>query len=105
MFEGCKGKKIILFGSGMMFEDYMKKWGNRYRPVFLVDNDENKWNRSRMGIEIKPPKALLEIPVEKQHLIICSFYYKEIEKQLQEMGITNYHIYIQKLEWIVNAEA
>ncbi len=104
MFEGCKGKKIILFGSGMMFEDYMKKWGGRYRPSFLVDNDENKWERSRMGIEIKPPKALLEIPAEKRHLIICSFYYKEIEKQLQEMGIMDYHIYIQKLEWIVDAE-
>lgn len=104
MFEGSKGKKIILFGSGMMFEDYMKKWGNRYRPAFLVDNDENKWERSRMGIEIKPPKAILEIPAEKRHLIICSFYYKEIEKQLQEMGITDYHIYVQKLEWIVRAE-
>ena len=104
MFEGCKGKKIILFGSGMMFEDYMKKWGSRYRPVFLVDNDENKWGRSRMGIEIKSPKALLEISAEKRHLIICSFYYKEIEKQLREMGVTEYRIYVQKLEWIVRAE-
>lgn len=104
MFEGCKGKKIILFGSGMMFEDYMKKWGSRYRPSFLVDNDENKWERSRMGIEIKSPKALLEISAEKRHLIICSFYYKEIEKQLQEMGIMDYHIYIQKLEWIIDTE-
>ena len=104
MFEGCKGKKIILFGSGMMFEDYMKKWGSRYRPVFLVDNDENKRGRSRMGIEIKSPKALLEISAEKRHLIICSFYYKEIEKQLREMGVTEYRIYVQKLEWIVRAE-
>lgn len=105
MFEGSKGKKIILFGSGMMFEDYMKKWGSRYRPFFLVDNDENKWGRSRMGIEIKSPQAIFEIPAEKRHLIICSFYYKEIEKQLQEMGVAEYRIYVQKLEWIVAAEA
>ena len=104
MFEGCKGKKIILFGSGMMFEDYMKKWGSRYRPAFLVDNDENKWGRSRMGIEIREPEKILEIPEEKRHLIICSFYYKEIEKQLREMGITEYRVYVQKLEWIVRAE-
>lgn len=104
MFEGSRGKKIILFGSGMMFEDYMKKWGSRYRPVFLVDNDKNKWGRSRMGIEIKKPEEILEIPKQKRHLIICSFYYKEIEKQLQEMGITEYRIYVQKLEWIVRAE-
>ncbi len=104
MFEGSKGKKIILFGSGMMFEDYMKKWGSRYRPAFLVDNDENKWGRSRMGIEIREPEKILEIPEEKRHLIICSFYYKEIEKQLREMGITEYRVYVQKLEWIVRAE-
>lgn len=104
MFEGSRGKKIILFGSGMMFEDYMKKWGSRYRPVFLVDNDENKWGRSRMGIEIREPDKILEIPEEKRHLIICSFYYKEIEKQLQEMGITEYRVYVQKLEWIIKAE-
>ncbi|MDE7478302.1 MAG: hypothetical protein K2M91_10190, partial [Lachnospiraceae bacterium] len=64
----------------------------------------NKWERSRMGIAIKPPKAILEVPAEKRHLIICSFYYKEIEKQLQEMGIKDYRIYIQKMEWIVEAE-
>ncbi len=104
MFEGSDGKQIILFGSGMMFEDYMKKWSNRYRPAFLVDNDENKWGRSRMGIEIKEPKEILDIPAEKRHLIICSFYYKEIEKQLKEMGVNDYRVYIQKLEWIVEAE-
>lgn len=104
MFEGSKGKKIILFGSGMMFEDYMKKWGSRYRPFFLVDNDENKWGRSRMGIEIKSPRAILEIAEEKRHLIICSFYYKEIEQQLREMGITEYRVYVQKLEWVIRAE-
>ncbi len=29
---------------------------------------------------------------------------KEIEKQLREMGITEYRVYVQKLEWIVRAE-
>lgn len=104
MFEGSSGKEIILFGSGMMFEDYMKKYGGRYRPSFVVDNDENKWGRTRMGIEIRRPEAILEVPENKRHLIICSFYYKEIEKQLEEMGIRDYHIYVQKLEWILEAE-
>lgn len=104
MFEDVKGKKIILFGSGKMFEDYMKKWGARYRPDFLVDNDESKWDRKRMGIEIKPPKAILEIPPEKRRLIICSFYYKEIQKQLEEMGIRDYHVYVQHMEWILKSE-
>ena len=103
-FKDCKGKKIILFGSGMMFEDYMKKYGAKYRPAFLVDNDDSKWEKSRMGIEIRKPEAILEVPENKRKLIICSYYYPEIEKQLKEMGVTDYQIYVQRLEWILEAE-
>ena len=104
MFENVKGKKIILFGAGMMMEDYMKKWGNRYRPDFLVDNDENKWDRQRFGIPIKAPEEILKIPEGKRRLIICSFYYKEIQKQLEQMGIHDYCVYVQHVEWIVKSE-
>lgn len=104
MFEDIDGKKIILFGAGMMFEDYMKKWGSRYRPDFLVDNDENKWERQRMGIPIKSPEEILKVPEKRRRLIICSFYYKEIQKQLDQMGIHDYHVYIQHMEWILKSE-
>ncbi len=104
IFEDCKGKRIILFGAGLMFEDYMSKYGPRYRPSFLVDNDENKWGRSRMGIKIYSPEKILEVPEDKRRVIICSYYYPEIEKQLKEMGIKDYRIYTQHIEWIVNAE-
>lgn len=103
-FKEAKGKKIILFGSGLMFENYMERYGGKYRPDFLVDNDENKWGRSRMGIKIKEPKAILEIPEKKRHLIICSFYYREISRQLEEMGIHDYKVYIQHMEWILKTE-
>lgn len=104
MFEGCRNKEIILFGSGMMFEDYMQKYGGKYKPKFIVDNDKNKWGRKRMGIEIEAPEKLLSIPTEKRHIIICSYYYKEISKQLDEMGITDYKVYVQKVEWILKTE-
>lgn len=104
MFDNVKGKKIILFGAGMMMEDYMKKWGNRYRPEFLVDNDENKWGRQRFGVPIKSPEEIQKIPEGKRRLIICSFYYKEIQKQLEQMGIHDYCVYVQHVEWIVESE-
>lgn len=104
IFKDIKGKQIILFGAGMMFEDYMKKYGDKYHPSFLVDNDKNKWGRSRMGIKIKDPQDILLIPKEKRKLIICSFYYKEIETQLQKMGINDYQVYIQEVEWVIQAE-
>ena len=104
LFDNVKGKKIILFGAGMMMEDYMKKWGNRYRPEFLVDNDENKWGRQRFGVPIKSPEEIQKIPEGKRRLIICSFYYKEIQKQLEQMGIHDYCVYVQHVEWIVESE-
>ncbi len=103
-FEDAKGKQIILFGSGMMFEDYMKKYGDKYHPAFLVDNDENKWGRCRMGLEIRKPEAIHAVPAEKRHLIICSFYYREIAEQLQQMGIPAYKVYVQNPEWIIRTE-
>lgn len=103
-FEDIRGKQIILFGAGMMFEDYMKKYGARYRPAFLVDNDENKWGRSRMGFEIRRPEAILKVPEGKRRLIICSYYYKEIISQLEKMGIHDYKVYVQEPEWIIRTE-
>lgn len=104
MFDAVKGKKLVLFGGGMMFDDYMKKFGRKYKPDFIVDNDKNKWGRFRQGIEIKSPQEILKISPEKRKVIICSAYYPEIEKQLQEMGIMEYSIYIQHIEWITNTE-
>ncbi len=103
-FEGCEGKKIILFGAGMMFDDYMKKWGNKHRPEYVADNDSYKWGRARKGIEIISPADILKIPENKRHIIITSVYYKEIEKQLSNMGINDTHIYVQNIGWIIEAE-
>ena len=104
MFDNVKGRQIILFGAGMMFDDYMLKFGKKYRPEFLVDNDKNKWGRRRQGIDIKSPNEILTISQKKRKVIICSAYYPEIEKQLQEMGIMEYSIYIQHLDWIIDTE-
>ena len=104
MMKGAKGKSIILFGSGLMFEDYMKQYGDKYRPKFLVDNDSNKWGRNRMGIEIKKPEDILSVPESKRHVIICSFYYREIIPQLEKMGIKDYKVYVQNVDWIIETE-
>lgn len=103
-FADVKGRQIILFGAGLMFEDYMKKYGDKYRPSFLVDNDESKWGRFRMGIPIRKPEEILEVPPEKRLLIICSYYYREISEQLDKMGICNYKVYVQEMEWILRTE-
>lgn len=100
LFEGAKDKTIILFGGGFMFEDYMKKYGRSFPPAFIIDNDRQKWGTKRRGVPIREPESILDMPAKHRHLIICSIHYREIEKQLNKMGIHDYKIYVQEKEWI-----
>lgn len=100
LFEGAKDKTIILFGGGFMFEDYMKKYGRSFPPSFIIDNDRQKWGTKRRGVPIQKPESIFDVPPKYRHLIICSIHYREIEKQLNEMGIQDYKVYVQEKEWI-----
>lgn len=91
--QAAAGKTIVLFGTGNMLRDYEQKTGGRLRPAFYVDNDPTKWGRERQGIPIRPPEELLQVPPEKLHLIICNNYYREISRQLQQMGIQEFFVY------------
>jgi len=104
LFEGVKGRTVVLFGGGFMFEDYMKKYGRAYPPAFIVDNDEKKWGTTRHGVEIIEPEKLLDMPKSQLYLIICSIHYKAISRQLEGMGLRDYKIYVQEKEWILEDE-
>ncbi|OOM79956.1 LicD family protein [Clostridium sp. BL-8] len=104
IFRDCENKIIILFGAGLMFEDYMRKNSKKHTPAFLVDNDKGKWGTKRHEIEIRNPKEILKIQKEKRKVIICSVHYREIEKQLNNMGVEDYYIYIQEKEWMIEEE-
>lgn len=104
LFGESKNKKIIIFGAGLMFQDYMNKHGDQYKPAFLVDNDASKWGTKRQGIEIKSPDDILKITDKERHIIICSVYYRQIEEQLKRMNVNHYKIYVQDKNWIVRDE-
>lgn len=102
MFAGAEGKNIIIFGAGLMLGEYLKKHGAKHKPIFVIDNDKRKWNTIRQGIEVRSPESLLT--EANYHVIICSIHYRAIEKQLQEMGIFEYKIFVQKKEWMFEDE-
>lgn len=103
-FQDAQDKTIILFGAGLMVEDYMKRFGKKYPPAFLVDNNSDKWGTKKCGLEVRNPMEILDIPSHKRKLFICNVYYKQIEKQLRHMGITDYCIYVQDRNWILEDE-
>lgn len=82
-----QGKNIILFGAGKMAENYMEAFGEKYPPLFLVDNNSKVWGTKRLGFEVKNPEAILEIPEERRNVWICNMYYDAIGLQLDKMGV------------------
>lgn len=86
-YIGQKDKKLILFGSGRMAQTYMDYWGERYTPAFVVDNNSQRWGQQFMGVEIKSPEAILDIPAEQRNVWICNLNYDIIGNQLERMGI------------------
>lgn len=80
-------KKIILFGAGKMANTFMEKFGERYTPLFIVDNDPKKWGKRFMGVEIKKPEEILLIPEEERNVVVCNSFYEAVAMQLGKMGV------------------
>ena len=70
-----------------MAQTYMDYWGERYTPAFVVDNNSQRWGQQFMGVEIKSPEAILDIPAEQRNVWICNLNYDIIGNQLERMGI------------------
>lgn len=83
-----KYRTRVLFGAGNMCRNFMKCYGEEFLPLFTCDNNQTRWGERFAGLEIKPPEALKKIPADCA-IFICNVYYKEIEKQLRDMGISN----------------
>lgn len=88
-------KNIILFGTGKYFENYMLCEGGELGriPLFAVDNDPSRIGSIRCGIEVKSPEALRTMDKDTFYVVICTAWRESIEKQLESMGITDYHYY------------
>jgi sugar phosphate isomerase/epimerase len=85
-------KKKILFGAGKMFDVYMGEYGEKYPPIFAVDNNAHLWGTEKLGVPICNPQAILEVQEEDRVVILCNAYYEEIAKQLEDMGINHYEL-------------
>lgn len=83
-----KYRQIALFGAGNMCRNYLKCYGDKYPPLFTCDNNPKLWGTELEGLAVKDPQELKNLP-ENSGVIICNIFYREIEAQLREMGITN----------------
>lgn len=78
----------VLFGAGNMCRNYMRCYGETYRPLFTCDNNSAMWGTMFQGLEVKNPEELRALP-NLCAIFICNIYYEEIEQQLRGMGLPN----------------
>ena len=78
---------FILFGAGQMAGHYIQKWGEKYPPVCLSDNNKALWGEKVYGYDVIAPVKLLEKPYCDYRVMICNQYYTQVRGQLDEMGI------------------
>lgn len=80
-------RRLIIFGSGKvgkLTHVALKMVSNE--ACYFVDNDPAKHGLKIMGTIIQPPQVITEEKKESLFVLIASTYYREIERQLSEMG-------------------
>lgn len=86
-------KKIVLFGTGAYFENYMMCHRLDGKRLMAVDNDASKIGTVKYGIEIASPESLSELEAGSFYVVICCADWRGIAGQLEQMGIYDYQYY------------
>ncbi len=87
-----KNKKIGIWGTGNAARDIIDFYGEKVNIDFLIDNNPENCKKTYRGIPVIMPEKVKEMG-DSTILISSTLYYKDIEKQLKEMGIKNYFVF------------
>jgi len=81
-------KKIIIFGAGLIGRYAFEFFGNE-NVEYFADNDPKKWGNEYIGKKILKPEELVYVKDRFDIVIANLKYSKEIQRQLQALGIQN----------------
>lgn len=93
IFQGIKGKQLVLFGSGMYAKRFLGLYGRDYPNCVIVDNDSKKWGQKLHGIMIQQPDILYQMPEGGYKVLICVKNYLSILRQMRDMGVKHYAVF------------
>lgn len=90
--EKSVGKKIIIFGTGKVAEQFMFKFGNKYPLAMVIDNNPEKEGTAFYGLMIKNAIEIIDVPRDERYVIICTNErnYPKIRRQLENLGVYEY---------------
>ncbi len=96
-------KEIVLFGDGLLFEAYFKRYKDKYIPKHIVLMEEECVAEKVHGIKTERFQDFNPKEKTKIYPVICSIYIREAEAILQQAGYEEYYIFVQNREWLLLA--
>ena len=97
------GKKIVLFGDGLLFEAYFQRYKDKFMPAHIVLLEEEYPIEQVHGI--KTEKFEDFVPKDKGELypVVCSVDIARAEEILQNAGYREYYIFVHNRDWLLLA--
>ncbi len=97
-------KRIVLYGTNIMIDNYLKNTSDQYYPEFIVTDKSDEWFAKIEGydIEVGDFDKILKIPREDQVVIVCATDYHEHLKQLMKLGINEAYVFCGSRVDLVN---
>mgnify|MGYP002715328740 CR=1 FL=1 len=95
--KAAENKKIYLFGAADSLRIWLNDFGLFNQVVCTFDNDSDKWGKDAFGIKVQNPAELPKVLDTNSCLIVVSIWHQEIGKQLEEMGISEYYVFLDGL--------
>ena len=94
MLDGIDGKKVFLFGAADSLRIWLERFDRREQVVCTFDNSPAKWGTQAFGVDVKNPTELPGLLDKDSRVIIVSVWHQEIGRQLEDMGIKDYYVYL-----------
>ena len=91
---GIGGKKVFFFGASGSLQIWLERYGEGLNVICAFDNSKSKWGGVAHGVPVRSPDDLPGLIDKDSRLIITSMYHKEIGEQLDDMGISDYFVFI-----------
>ncbi len=86
-------ENCIIFGTGFTGKNAYSKLSLVYHVSAYADNNSGLWGKNINGIPVLAPSELREYQLKFQcDIVICSDYFKDIQKQLLGMGLESIRI-------------
>lgn len=84
--------KLILFGAGFYGRQAFDNLKTNHEIVCFADNNPSLWGTTLFDIPVISAEQLSKQMQHETDIVITTGAYHQVEKQLKEMGITNYFI-------------